>query len=404
MEGDSLINEEGSVIVLDNKNNGVLLNNKAVNKRVNLGNINTICYSLKDISYNYNLLLNIFIFLSSRDVIKVSNICRFWRQVIREAAYKSKRLDCTSNEIDLYQRECKRLWPYNSDVSRYPIITNFEHVDLEKDVVDEESNKTFLNVNILDAGGYREMLLTNNSENELFPIVFLDIAKKKKDNTNPTRLGTIEIKLNKKVCPKLGELFRVLCTGELGLTKTGIQLHLKGCMFDSALLAFCIKGGDLTGDRIVMYSDKEEVEKVKDLLNSIPLENNNFKHKYFDLTSIEYPSENLNLKHDVGSISTNHENPKQFIITTNKCTELNGKNTVFGEVIKGSEIVKLVETTILQSEQQQTNEVLFIQNCGQVGYTGPTFERTIKQLHEHLEKIINSQRLDVQKSKVCTIF
>ena len=64
------------------------------------------------------------------------------------------------------------------------------------------------------------------------PKVFLDIA------INNKKIGKMVFELFKSKVPKTSENFRALCTGELGKSKNGNQLHFKNSVFHRVIPEF----------------------------------------------------------------------------------------------------------------------------------------------------------------------
>ncbi|GFZ42339.1 peptidylprolyl isomerase [Saitozyma sp. JCM 24511] len=158
--------------------------------------------------------------------------------------------------------------------------------------------------------------------------------------------GRVEFKLYDDVVPKTAANFRGLCSGK---KPTGEPLPkgfgYQATAFHRVIPGFMVQGGDFerndgTGGQSIYGSkfDDENFEK---------------KHDKAGLLSCANAGPNSN-----GS---------QFFITTvDKCEWLDGKHTVFGEVVSGMDTIKLLEKTGNKDGKVPADKKGVIKSCGTV--------------------------------------
>ena len=140
--------------------------------------------------------------------------------------------------------------------------------------------------------------------------------------------------------PKTVKNFATLADGSAGVGNAGKPLHFKGSKFHRIIPGFMAQGGDFTagngtgGESI--YGNKFADENFT-LLHTKPF-----------LLSMANAGPNTN-----GS---------QFFITLAETPWLNGRHTVFGEVIEGQDVVKALEK--IGSGSGKTSQEAVIADCG----------------------------------------
>ncbi|NIG57981.1 peptidyl-prolyl cis-trans isomerase D [Pontoporia blainvillei] len=169
------------------------------------------------------------------------------------------------------------------------------------------------------------------------PRVFLDV------DVGGERVGRIVLELFADIVPKTAENFRALCTGEKGIgPTTGKPLHFKGCPFHRIIKKFMIQGGDFSNQN---GTGGESIygEKFED-------ENFYYKHDKEGLLSMANAGRNTN-----GS---------QFFITMAPAPHLDGKHVVFGQVIKGMGVARILENVEVKGEKPA--KLCVTADCGEL--------------------------------------
>jgi cyclophilin family peptidyl-prolyl cis-trans isomerase len=148
---------------------------------------------------------------------------------------------------------------------------------------------------------------------------------------NGVVIGDIIIKLFDNIVPKTCNNFRKLCETKKYITAP----------FHRIIKDFMLQSGDFTN-----YNGTGGVS----------------------IYGKQFEDENFKLKHDRPYLlsmanSGPNTNGSQFFITTQETPHLNGKHVVFGEVIKGFEIVKKLNLTKTDNDDKPVDNIV-ISDCG----------------------------------------
>jgi peptidyl-prolyl cis-trans isomerase B (cyclophilin B) len=162
-------------------------------------------------------------------------------------------------------------------------------------------------------------------------LVYFDVEQDGKD------LGRIVIGLFGGIVPKTAENFRSLASNKDEV------LTFQGSPFHRVIPNFMIQGGDITRGNgtggMSIYGRR-------------------------------FPDENFSIKHFEGCVSSanagKNTNGSQFFITTGDTPWLDGKHVVFGQVVKGMDIVHKIEHTPRDAKDKPIKPVT-IKRCGELG-------------------------------------
>ena len=133
--------------------------------------------------------------------------------------------------------------------------------------------------------------------------------------------GQIVFGLFGNVVPKTVKNFATLCDGSAGMGNAGKALHFQGSSFHRIIPGFMAQGGDFTNGN---GTGGESIYG-----NKFNDENFDIKHSKPYLLSMANAGPNTN-----GS---------QFFITFKETSWLDGRHTVFGEVLEGVDVVLALE-------------------------------------------------------------
>ncbi|CAR26650.1 hypothetical protein ZYGR_0H04690 [Zygosaccharomyces rouxii] len=151
--------------------------------------------------------------------------------------------------------------------------------------------------------------LFSSTRSQLGSKVFFDPA------VNGQKVGRIEFELYDDIVPKTATNFKALCTHEKGFGYKGVPFH-------RIIPQFMLQGGDT--DLAGGFGGKS-------------------------IYGAKFADENFSIKHTKpGLLSMANAGPNtngsQFFITTVPCPWLDGRHVVFGEVTKGMDVVKQLES------------------------------------------------------------
>ncbi len=155
--------------------------------------------------------------------------------------------------------------------------------------------------------------------------------------------GRIEMELFADTCPKTAENFLQLCVGTK--SKAGTPLAFKGSSFHRVIPEFMCQAGDFTrGDGTggeSIYGGKFDDETFEGKAG-----------KHFGPGTLSMANAGRNT------------NGSQFFLCTAATPHLDGKHVVFGQVVKGYDVVKKIEAVGSRSGKPSVKVV--ISDCGKV--------------------------------------
>ncbi|QDU24212.1 Peptidyl-prolyl cis-trans isomerase A [Urbifossiella limnaea] len=170
------------------------------------------------------------------------------------------------------------------------------------------------------------------------PVVFFDIT------IGDKAAGRIEMELFADTCPKTAENFLQLCVGTKNAA--GKALAYKGSSFHRVIPDFMCQGGDFTtgdgrgGESI--YGGRFDDETFKGKAG-----------KHFGPGTLSMANAGPNT------------NGSQFFLCTAATPHLDGRHVVFGQVVKGYDVIKKIEA--VGSPSGRTSAKVVISDCGKVG-------------------------------------
>jgi len=154
-------------------------------------------------------------------------------------------------------------------------------------------------------------------------------------------IGRIKMELFRNVVPKTAENFRQFCTGEF--RRNGQALGYKGCSFHRVIKDFMVQTGD--------FLRNDGTGKIS-------------------IYGTAFNDENFQIKHTGGGLlsmanSGPNTNGCQFFITCGPAEWLDNKHVVFGQVIDGMKVVRMIENVSVGPNSKPTIPCI-ISECGQL--------------------------------------
>ena len=155
--------------------------------------------------------------------------------------------------------------------------------------------------------------------------------------------GRIDFELFDDTVPRTAANFRKLCSGEVSAKVDGHPLHYKGCVFHRIIEDFMIQGGDFTRG---------------DGTGGASIYGRKFSDESFSGKAGDHAGPGLLSMANCGR----HSNGSQFFITTTACPWLNGKHVVFGQVLRGFNVVQAMNHE--GSVSGAPKHIVRIKDCG----------------------------------------
>ncbi len=184
------------------------------------------------------------------------------------------------------------------------------------------------------------------------PVCFLEFSWE--NSHQPPQRVLIQLYQDK--VPLACENFRCLCTGELGTGRSGKPLCYRYSTIHRVVPKFCIQGGDFTkGDGTGGESIYPPNSEHGDMWGKFRDETPFLQHSRKGLLSMANNGPNRN-----GS---------QFFITLRPTPNLDGKHVVFGEVLKGMDVIEAIGALPTNDRQRPLKSVV-VTDCGEIKMKG----------------------------------
>ena len=188
----------------------------------------------------------------------------------------------------------------------------------------------------LNAAALMATLVAAEPLSEVTEKVYFDIE------VDGTAAGRVVFGMFGSVVPKTVNNFATLADGSAGIGNSGKALHFKGSAFHRIIPGFMAQGGDFTNGN---GTGGESIYGMK-----FADENFTLHHTKPYLLSMANAGPNTN-----GS---------QFFITFKETPWLDGRHTVFGEVLEGQDIIQALEK--IGSSSGKTSKTAVIADSGRL--------------------------------------
>ena len=165
----------------------------------------------------------------------------------------------------------------------------------------------------------------------------------------------VTIKLFADKVPLACDNFRMLCTGEMGIGRSGKPLCFLSSRLHRIIPNFCVQGGDFTN------SDGTGGESIYPPNSQY----GDMWGKFKDETFMMHSRKGLLSMANNGA----HRNGSQFFFTLRAVPHLDGKHVVFGECVSGFEVIEQIGNIPTNDRQKPIEEVLIV-DCGVVNGDG----------------------------------
>lgn len=169
------------------------------------------------------------------------------------------------------------------------------------------------------------------------PIVFFDIT------IGGAKAGRIMMELFADICPKTAENFRQLCTGKYKVD--GVPQGYKNSQFHRIISGFMIQGGDFV---------KGDGTGVTSIYDGKPFPDENFELSHLCCGLLSMANSGIDT------------NGCQFFITCAPARWLDGQHVVFGRVIYGMDVVRMIEAVSISQDTKKPKTPVTIVECGEI--------------------------------------